>query len=476
MAFLFEPELRIVSHKSKKNTGPREGGIRQKGWMFAMAESEKQVFLKKVENGELVGGVIGLGYVGLPLAMLFTEAGFRALGFDIDSRKTQMLLKKQSYINYISHDEVKTAIDKGFEATTDFDRIGEADSISICVPTPLNPYREPDLRFVEQTAEAISKRLRKGQLIILESTTYPGTTDELVLPILERTGLKVGKDFFLAFSPEREDPNNPQFSGKEIPKVLGGHTPACLECVKAFYGRVYQKIVPVSSTRVAEMSKLLENIYRSVNIALVNELKVVTDAMGINIWEVINAAKTKPFGFNAFYPGPGLGGHCIPIDPFYLTWKARQYGLNTRFIELAGEVNTSMPEFVIQKLVRALNDDRKPVSGSKILVLGVSYKKNVDDVRESPALEIIRDLKKLGAEVSYHDPYVTVYPEVRKGKLGMKSVPLTRETLEQSDAVLIITNHDCVDYELVGKHAKLVVDTRNSMASVKSLKARLVLA
>ncbi len=441
-----------------------------------MADSEKKVFLRKVESGELVGGVVGLGYVGLPLAMLFTEAGFRALGFDIDGRKTQKLSRKQSYINYIMHEQVKTAVDKGFEATTDFDRLHEADSISICVPTPLNPYREPDLRYVEQTTEAISKRLRKGQLIILESTTYPGTTDELVLPILERTGLKVGKDFFLAFSPEREDPNNPQFSGKDIPKVLGGHTPACLECVKAFYGRVYQKIVPVSSTRVAEMSKLLENIYRSVNIALVNELKVVTDAMGINIWEVIGAAKTKPFGFNAFYPGPGLGGHCIPIDPFYLTWKARQYGLNTRFIELAGEVNTSMPEFVIHKLVRALNDDRKAVAGSHIMAIGVSYKKNVDDVRESPALEIIRDLQKLGAVVSYHDPYVSVYPEGRKGKLGMKSIPLTQETIKQNDAVLIITDHDCVDYNLIGRHAKLVIDTRNTMASVKSPKARVVLA
>ncbi len=441
-----------------------------------MAESEKQVFLKKAESGELVGGVAGLGYVGLPLAMLFAEAGFRSLGFDIDSKKTQMLSKQQSYINYITHEQIKAAIDKGFEATTDFDRLGEADSISICVPTPLNPYREPDLCYVEQTAEAISKHLRKGQLIILESTTYPGTTDELVLPILEKSGLKVGIDFFLAFSPEREDPNNPQFSGKEIPKVLGGYTPACLECVKAFYGRVYQRIVPVSSTRVAEMSKLLENIYRSVNIALVNELKVVTNAMGINIWEVIEAAKTKPFGFNPFYPGPGLGGHCIPIDPFYLTWKARQYGLNTRFIELAGEVNTSMPEYVIHTLTRALNDDRKAVSGSRLLVLGVSYKRDVDDVRESPALEIIRDLQKLGGEVSYHDPYVPIYPEGRKGKLGIKSVPLTPETLEQSDAVIIITDHRCVDYGLVGKHAQLVIDTRNMMAAVKSPKARVVLA
>lgn len=441
-----------------------------------MPESQLDLFLRKVESHDFTGGVIGLGYVGLPLAMLFTEAGFRALGFDIDARKPEMLARGESYINYISGEEIATATKKGFASTTQFDRLPEADSISICVPTPLDEHREPDLKYVEQTATEISKHLRKGQLVILESTTYPGTTEELVLPILERSGLTVGKDFFLAFSPEREDPNNPQFSGRKIPKVLGGQTPACLEAIKAFYGRIYEKIVPVSCPRVAEMSKLLENIFRCVNIALVNELKVVTDAMGINIWEVIEAARTKPFGFSPFYPGPGLGGHCIPIDPFYLTWKARRYGLNTRFIELAGEVNTSMPEYVIHKLLLALNEDRKPISGSRILILGVAYKRDVDDVRESPALEITHRLLRLGADVSYHDPYVPDYPEGRKGALGIHSVDLTPEVLQQSDAVLIITDHRSVPYDQVGKYAKLVVDTRNAMATVKSPQARIVQA
>lgn len=441
-----------------------------------MSNSELEKLLQKIENRDFTGGVIGLGYVGLPLAMLFTEAGYRALGFDIDIRKIELLSRHESYINYISGEQVAEAARNGLSATTQFDRLPEADSISICVPTPLDAHREPDLQYVEQTATEISKRLRKGQLIILESTTYPGTTEELVLPILERSGLTVGKDFFLAFSPEREDPNNPQFSGRKIPKVFGGQTPACLEAVKAFYGRIYEKVVPVSCPRVAEMSKLLENIFRCVNIALVNELKVVTDAMGINIWEVIEAARTKPFGFTPFYPGPGLGGHCIPIDPFYLTWKARRYGLNTRFIELAGEVNTSMPEYVIHKLLLALNDDRKAVSGSNILILGVAYKRDVDDVRESPALEIIHRLRSLGAEVSYHDPHVPEYPDCRKGNPGISSVDLTPEVLKSSDAVLIITDHRSVSYDQVGKFAKLVVDTRNAMAGVQSPAARIVQA
>jgi UDP-N-acetyl-D-glucosamine dehydrogenase len=441
-----------------------------------MSAAVKKAFLKKIETGEFVGGVAGLGYVGLPLAMLFTEAGFRALGFDIDDKKTQALARCESYINYIPDAHIRKATKRGFSSTTDFSRLAEADAISICVPTPLNEHREPDLKYVEQTAEVISKYLRKGQLIILESTTYPGTTEELVLPILERGGLKAGEDFFLAYSPEREDPNNLDFMGRQIPKVVGGQTAACQEVVEAFYGRVYERIIPVSSPRVAEMSKLLENIYRSVNIALVNELKMVTEAMGINIWEVIEAAKTKPFGFTPFYPGPGLGGHCIPIDPFYLTWKAREYGFNTRFIELAGEINTSMPDYVIQKTVRALNEEQKAVSGSHVLILGVSYKRDVDDVRESPALAVIRKFQELGAEVAYHDPYVPSYPAGRKGNLGLRSVALSPAQLKKADVVVIVTDHRCVPYDVVGKHARLVIDTRNAMAGVRKPKARVVMA
>ena len=439
-------------------------------------ESPKKEFLTKLKDQSLVAGVVGLGYVGLPLTMLFNESGFRTMGYDLDERKTILLNQGKSYINYIPNRLVKQMVKGGFQATTDFKRLAEADTISICVPTPLNENREPDLKYVEQTALVIAEYLRPGQLIILESTTYPGTTEELVLPILESSGLKVGKDFFLAYSPEREDPNNPDFTAKRIPKVIGGQTRNCLQLAKAFYGTVFDEIVPVSSPGVAEMAKLLENIYRSVNIALVNELKVVTDAMGINIWEVIQAASTKPFGFKAFYPGPGLGGHCIPIDPFYLTWKARQYGYNTKFIELAGEVNTSMPEYVVHKTLAALNRHKKALAGAKILVLGVAYKKNVDDVRESPALEIIWELQEWGAKVSYHDPYVRKYPDVRKGRLGLSSKPLNSKTLKAHDLVLILTDHDAVDYELVGKTAKLIVDTRNAMAKVKGVKAEVVLA
>ena len=441
-----------------------------------MRLSPKGTFLKRLEDGTLVGGVIGLGYVGLPQAMLFTRCGFKTIGFDTDERKTGQLARRKSYINYIPDKDIEAAVEGGFEATTDFSRLAEADAIGVCVPTPLTQHREPDLRYVEQTAETISRHLRKGQLVVLESTTYPGTTEELVLPILEKTGLKVGKDFFLTFSPEREDPNNAACSGDRIPKVVGGVTEDCLELIAAYYGRAYKSVVPVSSPRVAETSKLLENIYRAVNIALVNEMKVLTDAMGINIWEVIEAAKTKPFGFTPFQPGPGLGGHCIPIDPFYLTWKAKEYGLNTRFIELAGEVNTSMPDFVVGKTASALNARKKSVAGSKILVLGVAYKNDIDDVRESPALEIIRKLQKLGAVVSYHDPHVPAYPAGRKGELGLKSQRLTAKRLQDSDAVLILTAHRKIAYDLVGEHASLVVDARNAMAQVAPVKAEVVLA
>jgi len=438
--------------------------------------SRKKSFLNRLENGTLVAGVIGLGYVGLPHALLFTRSGVRTIGFDIDDRKTGLLLRGKSYIDYIPDAAIKKARKQGFEATTDFKRLAEVDSISICVPTPLSEHREPDLQYVEKTARTLARYLRPGQLVILESTTYPGTTEELVQPILEESGLKVGSDFFLVFSPEREDPNNSKYSTEDIPKVIGGVTPTCLELATALYARAYKTVVPVSSPRVAETSKLLENIYRAVNIALVNELKIVTDAMGINIWEVIEAAKTKPFGFSPFYPGPGLGGHCIPIDPFYLTWKAREYGLKTRFIELAGEVNTSMPDYVVNKTAQALNRKRKPVAGAKILVLGVSYKQDVDDVRESPALEIIRELQHLGAKVAYHDPHVPAYPAGRKGELGLKSQKLTAKRLRNSDAVLILTAHRDVPYDLVGKHAGLIVDTRNVMVTVRCPKAEVILA
>lgn len=441
-----------------------------------MGQSPKQTFLKRLKDGSLVGGVVGLGYVGLPQAMLFTRCGFKTIGFDTDEKKTGRLNQRKSYINYIPDSDIRKAVDGGFEATTDFSRLAEADAISICVPTPLTQHREPDLQYVENTAETIAKYLRKGQLVVLESTTYPGTTEERVLPILEKTGLKVGKDFFLAFSPEREDPNNADCSGDRIPKVVGGVTKHCLDLISNYYGRAYQSVVPVSSPRVAETSKLLENIYRAVNIALVNEMKVLTDAMDINIWEVIKAAKTKPFGFTPFQPGPGLGGHCIPIDPFYLSWKAREYGLNTRFIELAGEVNTAMPDFVVGKTASALNKRQKSVAGSKILVLGVAYKNDIDDVRESPALEIIRKLQSLGAFVSYHDPHVPAYPAGRKGELGLKSQRLTAKRLKDSDAVLILTAHSKVPYDFVGEHADLIVDSRNAMAQVAPVKAEVVLA
>ncbi len=416
--------------------------------------------LDKIKNRDITVGVIGLGYVGLPLAIRFAEERVRCTGFDIDDGKVQKLLKGESYIEHIPTTSIRNALDAGFTPTTDFKRIKDCDAIIICVPTPLNKYREPDLSFILNTMDTIAPYLRAGQLLSLESTTYPGTTDEEVLPRIEAKGLKVGKDFHLVFSPEREDPGRTDFTTKQIPKLCGGVTPLCLETGAALYSLVVDKVVKVSSTRVAEMAKLLENIHRAVNIGLVNELKIVADKMDIDVHEVIAAAATKPFGFVAYSPGPGLGGHCIPIDPFYLTWKAREYGVHTRFIELAGEINGSMPLYVVDKMAAALNERALPIKGSKVLVLGIAYKKNVDDVRESPSVAIMEMLRERGAQVSYSDPHVAVFPKMREHKFDLKSVPLTRESLAGFDCVLLATDHKKFDYDLILSASKLVVDTR----------------
>lgn len=433
--------------------------------------------LEKIKRREAVVGVVGLGYVGLPLGMAFAQAGFKVLGFEVDQRKLELLRRGESYIKHIPSGPLGALVRaRKLEALGDFARAGQADALIICVPTPLTAAREPDLSCIVSTAEALSPHVRREQLYVLESTTYPGTTDEVVRPILERGGLKAGADFYLAFSPEREDPGNPSFHTRNIPKIIGGHTPACLEVAQALYLSALVEVVPVSSTRVAELTKLLENIFRSVNIALVNELKMLCDRMGIDVWEVIQAASTKPFGFMSFYPGPGLGGHCIPIDPFYLTWKARQYELPTKFIELAGEVNTQMPRYVVERTAEALNRNRKSLNGSRLLVLGAAYKKNVDDLRESPSLKVITLLKQRGAEVEYHDPFI---PELRAEHgfgCQMRSVPLRPEALGEYDAVLILTDHDSIDYAQVAAGARLVVDTRNATRKVTRGRERIVKA
>jgi UDP-N-acetyl-D-glucosamine dehydrogenase len=452
--------------------------------------------------------VIGLGYVGLPLSLQFARSCTEVIGIDVDPQKVELLNKGQSYIKHVSGDGIRELVDGGkFSATTDFDRIKEVEAVIICVPTPLNKNREPNLSYVLETGRAIAPYLKSSEadleigdgrsklggrrskigetapiselpastselrkLIVLESTTYPGTTDEELRDVLEEgSGLKAGVDFHLAFSPEREDPANEQSKVKSIPKVVGGYTPACLERAVALYSRAIDTIVPVSSCRVAEATKLLENIFRSVNIALVNELKVVYEAMGIDIWEVITAAKTKPFGFMPFYPGPGLGGHCIPIDPFYLTWKAREVGQHTRFIELAGEINTNMPERVVHRVADALNSQRKAINGSKILILGLAYKPNVDDERESPSYVLMKLLTERGAQVQYHDPYVPVIKPTREHPqfAGKKSVGWNQAIIESFDLVLIATNHSCVNYQELGEWAQCIVDTRNTMAAVK---------
>lgn len=416
--------------------------------------------------------IVGLGYVGLPLALQFTRSGVEVLGLDIDQAKVEALNQGKSYIKHIESSAIAEAVNSSsLTASTDFRRTREAEAVIICVPTPLNKNREPDISYIIDTGSSIAPHLQKGMLVVLESTTYPGTTDEDLRVVLERgSGMSAGVDFHLAFSPEREDPGNAQSKVEIIPKVIGGYTPACLEHAKAVYGRAIKTIVPVSSCRVAEATKLLENIFRSVNIALVNELKLVYAAMGIDIWEVIQAAKTKPFGFMAFYPGPGLGGHCIPIDPFYLTWKAREYFQNTRFIELAGEINTAMPMYVINRTAEALNAMRKALNGSRILVVGLAYKPNVDDERESPSYTLLERLKERGAEAAYYDPYVPVIRPTREHAhwAGIRSVDWNRKTLESFDAAIVATNHQAVNYQELADWSPCIVDTRNAMASIKT--------
>jgi UDP-N-acetyl-D-glucosamine dehydrogenase len=421
--------------------------------------------------------VVGLGYVGLPLAETFAWGGYPVLGFDIDESKVAKLQRGESYIGHICPERVSELVGSGrFDATSDPGRFVEADAIVICVPTPLGEAREPDLSYITRTAEMLRPHLRQGQLVILESTTYPGTTEDVLRPILEESGLKAGQDFFLAYSPEREDPGNPDFATRNIPKVVGGMDETSLRLAVSLYEPVVDGVVPVSGTRVAEACKILENTYRAVNIALVNELKSVFSAMGIDVWEVIAAAKTKPFGFQAFYPGPGLGGHCIPIDPFYLTWAARRHGLNTRFIELAGEVNAAMPQYVVDRTAEALNDDGKAMKGSRVCVLGVAYKKDVDDPRESPAFEIIEKLKKRGAVVTYSDPHVPTLPRMRHHTLRQDSRTLTPEFLESQDCVLLVTDHSAFDYDFIVQNSRLFVDTRNATAGCDAGGCRIVKA
>ncbi len=413
-------------------------------------------------------GVIGLGYVGLPLIRTFVAAGFRTLGFDVDPQKIRKLKAGQSYIEHIPARWIDQCVREGsFTPTADMSRMAEADALLICVPTPLNKSRDPDLIYVEATARDIAAHLRPGQLVVLESTTYPGTTRDVVLPILEARGLALGREFFLAYSPEREDPGNPDFTAGNIPKVVGASEAVSRELAVQLYRQGMPEVIPVTSYEIAEACKILENSYRAINIALVNELKMLFDRMGIDVWEVIEAAKTKPFGFQAFYPGPGLGGHCIPIDPFYLTWLARCHGMTTRFIELAGEINTQMPSYVVQRLTEALNERSKPLHGSKVGVLGVAYKKDVDDARESPAFVLIELLRKGGAEVTYNDPHIPCLPRTRHFCLSLESAPLTAEYLAGQDCILIATDHSAYDYEFIVRHAPLVVDTRNATKNVR---------
>jgi UDP-N-acetyl-D-glucosamine dehydrogenase len=423
-----------------------------------------QELLSKIEARTARIGVIGMGYVGLPLAVEFAGKGFGVTGFDIDGAKVEALNAGLSYIHHITPDQIGEARERGFAATGDFARLGEMDVIIVCVPTPLGRHHEPDLSYILHTADSIAATLRPGQLVVLESTTYPGTTSREVKPVLEATGLQCGRDFFLAFSPEREDPNNPTYRLATIPKIVGGVTERCQAAVVALYNQVVARTVPVSSPEVAEAAKLLENIYRCVNIAMVNELKVVFDRMGLDIWEVIDAAATKPFGFTPFYPGPGVGGHCIPVDPFYLVWVAREHRLNVKFIELAGEVNESMPQYVVSRVSTFLNQQGKALQGARVLVIGVAYKKDVDDLRESPAIEVIELLQRAGAEVAYHDPYVPKFPKLRAHTIELSSAPLTVEALSACDCALILTDHSTVDWQLIVEHAPLVVDTRNVTA------------
>ncbi|MFN0061173.1 MAG: nucleotide sugar dehydrogenase [Myxococcaceae bacterium] len=436
-----------------------------------------RALIERISNRQAKVGVLGLGYVGLPLGIAFAQAGLKVLGIDVDGRKVSSVAQGKSYIRHIPSAPLAALVKEGtFSATTDFAQAGTLDCVVICVPTPLTASREPDMSYIIQAGQALAPHVRAGQLFVLESTTYPGTTDEVLKPLLEKGGLRAGKDFFLAFSPEREDPGNEKFNTRTIPKIVGGHSPACLEAAEALYAAALADVVPVSSTRVAELSKLLENIFRSVNIALVNELKMLCDRMGVDVWEVIAAASTKPFGFMPFYPGPGLGGHCIPIDPFYLTWKAREFDFQTKFIELAGEINTGMPYYVVQRTMEALNAHQKPLSGSRVLVLGAAYKKDVDDARESPAIRVMGLLLKAGARVSYHDPFIPTLEAGHGLPSAMQSVALTEAVLAESDAVMILTNHSAVDYAWVVKHARLIVDTRNATQHVPVGRERIVKA
>ena len=436
-------------------------------------------FETMVNQREIQIGIIGLGYVGLPLAMEVVAHDFPTIGFDIDTKKIAMLAAGKTYLKRIPESAIAGLYKKGiFTATVDFSELKNVDCIIICVPTPLTVHREPDLSYIESTAKSIVPYLHKGQIVILESTSYPGTTEEVLLPILESNGLKCGEDIFLVYSPEREDPGNKEYTTSRIPKVLSGYTRECYDRASLIYGQIFDTVVGVSSTRVAEAVKLTENIFRSVNIALVNELKVIYQKMGIDIWEVIDAAKTKPFGFMPFYPGPGLGGHCIPIDPFYLTWKAREYGCNTRFIEIAGEINTAMPEYVMQTMMNALNERGRAVKNSKILIVGLAYKKDIDDLRESPSLKLFELLEGAGAHVDYYDPFIPVISETRdyKALAGRESIILTPEAIQDYEAVLISTDHSSIDYHTLVKYARLVIDTRNAAKEVKEDREKIVKA
>lgn len=431
--------------------------------------------IEKIQKCQTCIGIIGLGYVGLPLLKTFFEAGFSVLGYDIDDQKVQQLKAGRTYVKHLGERFIEQmAASEKFDATSDADRLGEPDVLIICVPTPLGKHLEPDLQYVESTAKTIAKALRRGQLVVLESTTYPTTTREVVLPHLEASGLTCGKDFYLAYSPEREDPGRKSHSTRTIPKVVGGIDSVSTEAAVALYEAAIEKVVAVSSAEVAEASKLLENIYRAVNIALVNEMKVVLTEMGVDIWEVIDAAATKPFGFQPFYPGPGLGGHCIPIDPFYLTWKAREVGQATRFIELAGEVNRSMPDYVVQRVASALNDHGKAVHGSRLLVLGLAYKPDVDDPRESPSFTIIEKLQARGAQVDYNDPHLPVAPSMRHHKVQLRSVDLSPETIRAYDAVVVVTNHSAYDWPMIADNAQLLIDTRGIRRGIDGSNDRIV--
>ncbi|MBT4763342.1 MAG: nucleotide sugar dehydrogenase [Bdellovibrionaceae bacterium] len=418
------------------------------------------LIIKKFKDKNAIVGIVGMGYVGLPVMLRYIDVGIRCIGLDVDSKKVELLNQGKSYIAHIPESKISKAKECGFMATSDPSKMADCDAIILCVPTPLNKYREPDISYITDSTEKLLPFLKEGQVLSLESTTYPGTTEEELKVRIEKQGFRIGENFFLVYSPEREDPANPKFTTKTIPKIVGGSTENCKNVGIALYEQIIDEVVPVSSTKTAEMTKLLENIHRAVNIGLVNEMKIVADKMDIDIHEVIRAASTKPFGFTPYYPGPGLGGHCIPIDPFYLTWKAREFGISTRFIELAGEVNTNMPHWVISKLTNSLNNMGKSIKGSKILILGIAYKKNVDDMRESPSVELMNILEEKGAEIAYSDPYVPSFPNIRKHSFNLNSIELTPQSVSKFDCILLATNHDIFDYDLIKNNAKLIVDTR----------------